>query len=762
MLERIVEIQGIGLLHQANGTTHTCKKATLIYAENGRGKSTLATILRSASTGDAALLMKRKTVDGTVLPKVILQFGRGHRVSFETGVWSHKQSNILVFDADFIERNVHSGGSVDTNHRKHLLEFALGEAAVAARSSVEKTTNEARQATEKVAGLTTQLSTHHSGMNLPDFKKLPSVADADTQIEAIQKQISSAGNVTAILAKPLPSAPDEPTANLPDLFRQLGTALKDVHANAERIVKQHAAKLGSKVAESWLSQGSQFSDDEACPYCGQEIEGNNLIQAYQTHFNAAYVELKVRAASLHQSVQAFTNPHIVENFFRAVETARAHAMGWREQLQLQPIEFDVVLSRLSLAQLQTLLLNFCERKQANPAEPLGSVEDQQQAETLWLQVIKPMRTTNAAIQAANILIKTYKEKLTAGDVSQLQQSIERLRASKRRHETVVVDLLAQFDDAEKKKTECEAAKSKARKELDSLMTKTLNKYEKSINKLLKNFGASFTIKGMKANFHGAAPRSEYGLQLRNKEIALEEREGAPSFASALSEGDKRTLAFAFFVASTLEDPNLAKRVVVIDDPMCSLDLNRKAHTKSILKQLHSNAEQLMVLAHDAHFIRDLRDALQTKAEQPSLFQFVSCPRGYTDFEVLDIDKVCESAYLQHHRLLTECVTLRVNDLRAVAKAIRPMLEGYLHLRFPRCLDKSKMFGEAIAAINGAAITSPLHHAKNLVEELKQINEYAKQFHHDTNPTGADSVQTTETELQGFVKRSLDVVHKCAL
>ena len=40
MLERIESIQGVGLLYDANGKPHTCQKATLIYADNGRGNST--------------------------------------------------------------------------------------------------------------------------------------------------------------------------------------------------------------------------------------------------------------------------------------------------------------------------------------------------------------------------------------------------------------------------------------------------------------------------------------------------------------------------------------------------------------------------------------------------------------------------------------------------------------------------------------------------------------------------------------------------
>ncbi len=78
------------------------------------------------------------------------------------------------------------------------------------------------------------------------------------------------------------------------------------------------------------------------------------------------------------------------------------------------------------------------------------------------------------------------------------------------------------------------------------------------------------------------------------------------------EGDKRTLAFAFFIATVNSDPDLAKKLVIIDDPMCSLDANRKSQTKEILRFISTRAEQLIVLAHDPFFIRDLKEVLSQK------------------------------------------------------------------------------------------------------------------------------------------------------
>ncbi len=142
----------------------------------------MATIFRSASTGNALLISACKTVDGKLAPKVVLQFGSGHKVTFENTTWSEKRPELVVFDADFIGRNVHSGGVVNTDHRKNLLEFALGEAAVTARAAVDKATIDSRVAAENLQSVTGQLSGYHQGLSLAQFERLPQVSDIDTQV----------------------------------------------------------------------------------------------------------------------------------------------------------------------------------------------------------------------------------------------------------------------------------------------------------------------------------------------------------------------------------------------------------------------------------------------------------------------------------------------------------------------------------------------------------------------------------------------------
>ncbi len=63
MLERLSLLRNVGRFDSVDaGRQLPFSKLTLIYAENGRGKTTLAAILRSLQTGDANLIDERHTL----------------------------------------------------------------------------------------------------------------------------------------------------------------------------------------------------------------------------------------------------------------------------------------------------------------------------------------------------------------------------------------------------------------------------------------------------------------------------------------------------------------------------------------------------------------------------------------------------------------------------------------------------------------------------------------------------------------------------
>jgi wobble nucleotide-excising tRNase len=762
MLERIEQIKGVGLLHDAAGRACGLKKATLIYAGNGRGKTTLTNILRSVATGNASYILERRTLDGVHEPYVTLQFTNGHKFEFKDGKWSAQYPHLMVFDSEFIERNVHAGGTVNTDHRKNLLEFALGEQAVAVRKIVEQETDAAKKAADKEQQLIKQLSGYHRNVSLTEFESFLPESDVDHQIEALQKRIVAAKDIEQINKSALPSLITEPILDIDALFVLLQTSLENIEEDAEKAVRLHIAKFHQNALENWLSQGQGFGNGVACPYCGQDTDGNNLIHAYRTYFNAAYIDLKRKVAQFENGISALIGPTIIENINQHLSNSNAITASWGERVKVELVNFNQEAVSFVLQELREFLQKLIAKKISNPAEAACSEADKIRAQELWDKVLSFIREANQAIAANQLTINNFRSGLAAENVQQMQNQLYRLELAKVRYSSEIIALIEQLKAVRSEFKIAEQKKKKARKDLDDLMLKILSKYRDAINTLLQKFGASFLIEKMDANFRGSAPRSEYGLKLRGKLVALEG--GTPSFFTALSEGDKRTLAFAFFVASALGNHNIANQIVVIDDPMCSLDRDRKHHTRAVLKQMALVAKQIVLLAHDPHFIRDLRDNIRKAKgwheQEAAIFQLECVANGYTDFAKCDIDKECESQYYRHHRILASFVNGEgASNHTEVAKAIRPLLEGYLHRRFPSLIPQDRVFGQVVEWIKSKEHSHPVASVKHLVQELNEINEYAGQFHHDTDQGNDDVLVIAPTELRTYAQRALNILYK---
>jgi wobble nucleotide-excising tRNase len=193
-----------------------------------------------------------------------------------------------------------------------------------------------------------------------------------------------------------------------------------------------------------------------------------------------------------------------------------------------------------------------------------------------------------------------------------------------------------------------------------------------------------------------------------------------------------------------------------------LDKNRRQHTRDTLKDIGNRCSQLIVLGHDLYFLRDLHDDLTPDDGRglPKLIKLSRVHNGYTNFMELKIDHECENAYYKHYRLLTEFVDGSTNstDLHAIAKAIRPMLEGYLHRRFPCRIKRSWMFRTILSEVGKARLPDSLKYIEPLIQELNDINRFAGKFHHDTN-AAVDTLTVSDSELKTFAEPALRVVHK---
>jgi len=371
---------------------------------------------------------------------------------------------------------------------------------------------------------------------------------------------------------------------------------------------------------------------------------------------------------------------IVDRLKAEFDTACVAINGWQEHIQLKLPVFLEVRAREALSELRAILRGFKQRKESDILESIGLEEDKLAVLEKWQVLLDLVAETNQEIRNAVQLVVDYKDDLGNVDIAALRIQIAELEQGKVRYRPAVIALFTKLAAAQAAKGAALTEKQTKKDVLNQVMERTLTVYTGRINDLLRKFGAQFKIPSIDFNYRSGL-RSDYVLQMRGANIALSG--GTPSFQTSLSEGDKRTLAFSFFIASTEVDPDLANKIVVIDDPMCSLDLNRKQQTRNVIKRIHDSCEQLIVLAHDIHFLRNLRGDIIGKTGNPvdvKCLKLKAVADNFSDFDEIDIDKECETSYFRYHRILDEYLAGNGPNAMDVAKSIRPMLEGYLHRR----------------------------------------------------------------------------------
>lgn len=757
MLERIHKVKGVGLLHDADGRQHAFQKATFIYADNGRGKSTLASLFRSCSTNNPALVINRRTIDGTNNQEVDFQFSNGNWSRFKNGSWDISRPEILVFDSDFVEQNVYAGGQVSTDQRKNLLKFAIGATAVTAQQEYDQADQDLRSAMGVVSGITNQLALVHQGRTLLQFRQLQDIPDANEQIIELNGKIAEARNIVLIQAKALPQLLESPSIDINPIIEIMGTSIANINQTAEQQVKAHLDKHQKNGLEKWISDGQGYIESDNCPFCDQSLEGVEIIQAYQSYFNQEYRGLKSDVARLGSLINQVCSDGIIDRLKTRCETTNAVIGGWQEHLEIAYPIFNEAEARGALSNIRCILETLKQQKECNLLESVDIAEQSNQIHDEWQVIINAVNSCNDNINSALQQITQYKESLGGLNIGLLEQQIKELELVKIRFSAHTIDLFNKLDTSKQAESTAQSVKQAKKEALNLVMETTLNSYKDRINQLLRSFGAQFLIPSIDFNYRSGL-RSDYSLEMRGANIALSG--GVPDFKTSLSEGDKRTLAFAFFIASTESTPDLANKIIIIDDPMCSFDLNRKQQTRTVLKRLFNSSKQLVIIAHDIHFLRNLRDDLIRSNIPSNNIKFLTLKavtNRYSNFDQIDIDQECESAYFKSHRLLEEYKAGNAQSSMEVARSIRPMLEGYLHRRFPGLITQGHLFGTIIQQINTAQHPNPLVYAQNITNELNEINSYAGQFHHDTNPA-ADQVQIVDGELLTFVERAIKVVH----
>ena len=105
MLRKITELKNVGKFINYQGSNHSLKKFTGIFANNGMGKTTIAAILHSLAEENPSLVSGRRRLGSPNKPSVRIETDSGF-LKFSDDNWDNYVSNLEVFDTRFVNLNV--------------------------------------------------------------------------------------------------------------------------------------------------------------------------------------------------------------------------------------------------------------------------------------------------------------------------------------------------------------------------------------------------------------------------------------------------------------------------------------------------------------------------------------------------------------------------------------------------------------------------------------------------------------------------------
>ena len=544
-----------------------------------------------------------------------------HAIEEDDGVvWADGKSaddyDVLVYNQDFINENFVNYGDL-----KGV--FIFGEEDIEAKKRIAELTEEKKKKSDAkvTAGEEYKQKTAGVGTALAQFQEacFSKTADIRKRFEKCMDGKKQKRNFAeAVLGEKTPKEHD-----LSELERLYGVAFDDTARAYAEFKKAGATTYGSlpgkelldkvivsssdtpfarflkalgSTASDWVRDGhTHFSGSAGgkCPYCQQKLPANFENEIAAT-FDAQY-QHDIRDLGQFHATYGREAADIV----RALQTNTTDAMpsldlkAYQEKLSLLESKFEVNRQRIA-------------EKVKEPSKT-ASLED---TDTLLLEIGAMIDDINKLIKANNDVVaakKSSKEKCK----TKIMQYLAFMLADE---VTSYKDEVARLEKEVKEITE---RGTLLRKEIGELTREIseLNKHNAnteaaidSINKILRDSG-----------FQGFSIRAKDGVE-NVYEIVRENG----TVAENLSEGERNFIAFLYFyhrVRGSMNSEELKEKIVVIDDPVSSMDSTALFIVSAIVREMinvcRNNTEylnpqvpgdyikQLFILTHNVYFHREV-------------------------------------------------------------------------------------------------------------------------------------------------------------
>ena len=764
MIKHIRLLRNIGQFESVStGADIPLARLTLFYSENGRGKTTIAAVLRSLASGDHVPIAERKRLTAQHLPHVVLDCsGEPPPAVFENNRWNRTLSNLVVFDDVFVDQNVYSGLAVEPGHRKNLHELILGAEAVALgrrhQDCVKKIEEHNKLLRTKERLIPAAVRASYS---VDDFCELDARMDIDNAVQNVERALAAAQKQDVIRTQKSFDSLRLPAFDLELIKQLLRQDLPALDTATLDQVQMHLDELG-QGGESWvsdgmlrISQGQDSTRTQVCPFCTQDLGESTLVAHYRAYFSSAYTSLKRTMSDAVEAVQRIHGGNVPAEFERAVRLTIEQRQFWSQFCGIGEITLDTEPIVRDWEGAREAVIAQLSAKQAAPLDPMEISEETRELVATFEAHQDTINTINERLDRGNIEIAKAKERVATVDAAGLADDLARLKATKARHEPEIAAACDAYLKERIAKESTERQRDQARDALDNHRGKVFPEHKTAINHYLQKFTAGFRLgQFTSANTRGGAT-CMYSVRINNAQVSIGKANPEPeqaSFRNTLSAGDRNTLALAFFFASLDQDENLKNKIIVIDDPISSLDEHRTITTVQEIRRFAERAAQVIVLSHKKPFLCQIWDGASRDAR--AALRLVRDGEGST-LSAWDIVQEFLTDHDHRDARLHDFLGSGTGDLEKVAQSIRLHIEGFLRVAYPKWF-KPKMSLRKFRDLCQQHQEEPGQILRiQDSQELSEIIEYANMFHHDTNSACEEALAAiNDAQLRGFVERTL--------
>jgi wobble nucleotide-excising tRNase len=342
----------------------------------------------------------------------------------------------------------------------------------------------------------------------------------------------------------------------------------------------------------WVNEGKKYlQKDETCPFCQQDTINEEFRNQLEGYFDESFISDTNKVKELNEEyIRTFEN---LTNELQLIETNEKT----NKESKLDVEKFSSLLKTLSGQFTGNKELLNSKLKEPSRSIELVSTREQ------FNEIGELIKTANEAVKKHNDIVDNY-----ATERQKLVDEIWKFIVEDNRtrieyfikHKTGLQKGINNLTKKVKKLREEYLALDKQIKELTKNVT-SIQPSVDEINQTLKSFGfQNFEIVPAKTGFN------QYQIQRKNGELAEE----------TLSEGEITFITFLYFLqlvkGSTTESEITDDRILVIDDPISSLDSNVLFVVSSLLKEIaksirknEGNIKQIILLTHNVYFHKEV-------------------------------------------------------------------------------------------------------------------------------------------------------------